>query len=168
MHGFLSRDGMPPGELLAAGRSEASGYGVEIIDDVVRVDPGFVVHRRSGDVLAARRVVVATGVGDELPDIPGVVERWGRDVLHCPYCHGWEMRDQPPWLSLLREVRRRRSKRGVAGSGRGFDGHGERPMHRPRRRRGDLILLRPSRTVRGLMRSQWSKTPSSSLRRPTR
>jgi thioredoxin reductase len=45
-------------------------------------------------VLAGRRIVVATGVGDELPDIPGVRERWGRDLLHCPYCHGWEVRDQ--------------------------------------------------------------------------
>jgi thioredoxin reductase len=95
-HGYLSRDGMPPVELLAAGRSEARGHGVEIIDDVVvRIDPGFAVQCSSGDVLAARRIVVATGVGDDLPEIPGVRERWGRDVLHCPYCHGWEVRDQP-------------------------------------------------------------------------
>ena len=46
-------------------------------------------------MLTARRILVATGVGDELPDIPGVRERWGRDLLHCPYCHGWEVRDQP-------------------------------------------------------------------------
>ena len=46
-------------------------------------------------MLEARRVLVATGVSDELPDIPGVRERWGRDLLHCPYCHGWEVRDQP-------------------------------------------------------------------------
>src|SRR4051794_25637200 len=79
MHGYLSRDGMPPVELLTAGRSEATGYGVKIIDDVViRVEPGFTVHRRSGDVVAGRRIVVATGVGVELPDIPGVRERWGR------------------------------------------------------------------------------------------
>src|SRR5829696_7548488 len=96
MHGYLSRDGMPPAELLAAGRGEVSGYGVQIIDDVVvRIDPGFTVHRGNGDVLAARRIVVATGIGDELPDIPGVRERWGRDLLHCPYCHGYEVRDQP-------------------------------------------------------------------------
>src|SRR3954463_2223732 len=55
MHGYLSRDGMPPAELLTAGRSEASRYGVEIVDDVVmRIEPGFTVHRRSGDVLAGR------------------------------------------------------------------------------------------------------------------
>src|SRR5829696_745445 len=95
MHGYLSRDGMPPAELLAAGRGEVSGYGVQIIDDVVvRIDPGFTVHRGNGEVLAARRIVVAAGIGDELPDIPGVRERWGQDLLHCPYCHGWEVRDQ--------------------------------------------------------------------------
>jgi thioredoxin reductase len=62
---------MPPAELLAAGRSEVSGYGVEIIDDVVvRIDPGFTVHCGAGQVLAARRVVVATGFGDEFPGHP--------------------------------------------------------------------------------------------------
>jgi thioredoxin reductase len=87
---------MPPGDLLAIGRAEVSGYGVEMIDDVVvRIVPGFTVHLGAGQVLAARRILVATGAGDRLPDIPGVRERWGRDLLHCPYCHGWEVRDQP-------------------------------------------------------------------------
>lgn len=96
MQGFLSRDGMPPLELLAAGRAEASGYGVLLIGDHVEsVAPGFVVHLAGGTALEARRILVATGVGDELPDIPGVRERWGNDLLHCPYCHGWEVRDQP-------------------------------------------------------------------------
>lgn len=96
MQGYLSRDGMPPADLLAIGRAEVTGYGVEIIDDVVvRVDLGFSVHLGAGRELAARRILVATGVGDTLPDIPGVRERWGRDLLHCPYCHGWEVRDQP-------------------------------------------------------------------------
>jgi thioredoxin reductase len=96
MHGFLSRDGMPPVELLAAGRAEASQYGVELIDDqVVGIAPGLLVRLADGRVLPARRVLVATGARDELPDIPGVRERWGRDLLHCPYCHGWEVRDQP-------------------------------------------------------------------------
>src|SRR6476619_1094123 len=67
MHGYLSRDGMPPAELLAAGRNEVASYGVQIIDDLVtRIDPGFTVHRGNGGVLAARRIVVATGIGDEL------------------------------------------------------------------------------------------------------
>jgi thioredoxin reductase len=96
VHGFLSRDGTPPGDLLAAGRSEVSGYGGHLIDDaVVGIEPGFQVRLANGSPLAARRVLVATGLRDELPDIPGVRERWGRDLLHCPYCHGYEVRDQP-------------------------------------------------------------------------
>jgi thioredoxin reductase len=96
MHGFLSRDGMPPRDLLAAGRSEVSGYGGSLIDDtVVGVEPGFHVRLAAGSPLRARRVLVATGLRDELPDLPGVRERWGRDLLHCPYCHGYEVRDQP-------------------------------------------------------------------------
>jgi thioredoxin reductase len=95
MQGFLSRDGMPPAELLAAGRAEVTGYGVELFEDqVLALEPGFTVRLAGGAVLTARRILVATGVGDELPDIPGVRERWGRDLLHCPYCHGWEVRDQ--------------------------------------------------------------------------
>jgi thioredoxin reductase len=96
LQGFLSRDGMPPADLLAAGRAEVSGYGVELLDDhVVGIEAGFLVRLAGGRVLKARRILVATGVRDELPEIPGVRERWGRDLLHCPYCHGWEVRDQP-------------------------------------------------------------------------
>jgi thioredoxin reductase len=94
MHGFLSRDGMPPRELLAAGRAEVSSYGGRLIDDtVVGVEPGFHVRLASGAHLRTRRILVATGLRDELPDLPGVRERWGRDLLHCPYCHGYEVRD---------------------------------------------------------------------------
>lgn len=96
MQGFLSRDGMPPADLLAAGRAEVGGYGVELIEDrVVGIEAGFDVRLAGGQVLNARRILVATGVRDELPEIPGVRERWGRDLLHCPYCHGWEVRAQP-------------------------------------------------------------------------
>ena len=96
MQGFLSRDGMPPSELLAAGRAEITGYGVQIINDrVLDIEPGFIVTLASGDALTARRILLATGVSDELPDIDGIGERWGKDLLHCPYCHGWEVRDQP-------------------------------------------------------------------------
>jgi thioredoxin reductase len=96
MQGFLSRDGMSPAALLAAGRAEVRGYGVELIEDRVdRIDPGFVIQTASGQTLDTRRILIATGVRDELPDIPGVRERWGRDLLHCPYCHGWEVRDRP-------------------------------------------------------------------------
>jgi thioredoxin reductase len=96
MHAFLSRDGMPPADLLAAGRAEVASYGGSLIDDtVVGIEPGFHVRLAGGSQLRARRVLVATGLRDELPDIPGVRERWGRDLLHCPYCHGYEVRDQP-------------------------------------------------------------------------
>ncbi|WP_329225827.1 NAD(P)/FAD-dependent oxidoreductase [Streptomyces canus] len=95
MQGFLTRDGMPPAEFLAIGREEVKGYGVELVRDrVVEVAPGFAVTLASGRVLKARRLVVATGLKDELPDVPGVAARFGKDVLHCPYCHGWEVRDQ--------------------------------------------------------------------------
>jgi thioredoxin reductase len=95
MQGFLSRDGMSPAELLATGRAEVRAYGVELVDDrVVDVAEGFTLRLASGGTLAARRLLLATGAVDELPDIPGARERWGRDFLHCPYCHGWEVRDQ--------------------------------------------------------------------------
>jgi thioredoxin reductase len=69
---------------------------VDLIEEsVLAIEPGFTVRLAGGVSVTARRILVATGVGDELPDIPGVHERWGRDLLHCPYCHGWEVRDQP-------------------------------------------------------------------------
>ena len=96
MHGFLSRDGMPPAELLAVGRDEAAAYGVEFIaGQVVSIEPGFSVTLADGRALESRRLLIATGATDELPPIPGLRERWGKDFLHCPYCHGWEVRDQP-------------------------------------------------------------------------
>ncbi|NUP31343.1 MAG: NAD(P)/FAD-dependent oxidoreductase [Streptomycetaceae bacterium] len=109
MHGFLSRDGMPPADFLAVGRAEIARYGVEIltghVDDIVPrgrldphdtgADPEFAVYLAGGPVLTTRHVVVATGLRDDLPDLPGLRDRWGVDVLHCPYCHGYEVRDQP-------------------------------------------------------------------------
>ncbi|WP_331748792.1 NAD(P)/FAD-dependent oxidoreductase (plasmid) [Streptomyces sp. NBC_00984] len=96
MHGFLSRDGMPVADLLAVGRAEVTGYGVDLFESRVdEIDPGFFVRLDGGAVLRARRVVVATGLRDELPAIPGVRERWGKDLLFCPYCHAYEVRDQP-------------------------------------------------------------------------
>ncbi|MGW3295836.1 NAD(P)/FAD-dependent oxidoreductase [Streptomyces xiamenensis] len=99
MHGFLSRDGLPPGELLAIGRTEVAGYGVELIDalveDVRAAGDGFAVRLGDGRRLTARRLILATGLRDELPGIPGVRERWGKEVAACPYCHGYEVRDRP-------------------------------------------------------------------------
>jgi thioredoxin reductase len=96
MQGFLSRDGMPPAELLAAGRAEVLGYGVDLIEGrVLGVEAGFTLRLAGGRALGARRILVTTGATDEVPDIPGIRERWARDLLHCPYCHGWEVRDEP-------------------------------------------------------------------------
>lgn len=96
MHGYLSRDGLPPVELLALGRAEVAGYGVELLQgEVCSIQAGFVVGFGDGRSLRARRLLVATGLSDVLPEIPGVREQWGKDLLHCPYCHGWEVRDQP-------------------------------------------------------------------------
>ncbi|WP_405445935.1 NAD(P)/FAD-dependent oxidoreductase [Streptomyces achromogenes] len=98
MQGYLSRDGMSPAEFLAAGRAEIARYGVELVRGRVvdaRKDTDFTVVLAGGQTARARRLVIATGLRDELPDVPGLAERFGRDVLHCPYCHGWEMRDLP-------------------------------------------------------------------------
>ena len=105
MHGFLSRDGMPPREFLALGREEVRGYGGEVLDGVVLdlVPDGtsgfWVLLSGQGSVggrrISARRVLVATGLRDELPDVEGLAELWAKDVLHCPYCHGYEVRDRP-------------------------------------------------------------------------
>jgi thioredoxin reductase/protein-L-isoaspartate O-methyltransferase len=99
MHNYLGRDGTPPGELLAAGRAEVAGYGGVLVDGTVTAVGGavgaFTVELAGGRVLGARRLLVTTGLTDELPEVPGVRELWGTDVLHCPYCHGWEVRDRP-------------------------------------------------------------------------
>jgi thioredoxin reductase len=99
MHGYLSRDRMPPVELLATGRDEVAGYGGEILtgtvaDLVPDGRTGFWVLLDDGRRISTRRMLVTTGLRDELPDVPGLTERWARDVLHCPYCHGHEVRDQ--------------------------------------------------------------------------
>ncbi|MCU1392237.1 MAG: hypothetical protein JWM34_665 [Ilumatobacteraceae bacterium] len=99
MHSYLGHEGLPPGELAAIGREEVRSYGGEILDgravDVVRLADGcFRVEMVGGGAVVARRLVAATGLIDVLPDIEGVVEHWGGDVIHCPFCHGYEIRDQ--------------------------------------------------------------------------
>jgi thioredoxin reductase len=99
VHNYLGRENTPPAELLAIGRAEVAGYGGEVIPGEVvgaeRSDDGFRVDLADGRAVSARRLLVTTGLVDELPDLPGVRELWGRDVLHCPFCHGWEVRDRP-------------------------------------------------------------------------
>ncbi|WP_399425403.1 NAD(P)/FAD-dependent oxidoreductase [Streptomyces sp. WAC06128] len=97
MQGFLTRDGMAPAEFLALGREEIARYGVELVRDRavdVAREEDFTVSLAGGCSVRARRLVVTTGLKDELPEVPGVAERFGRDVLHCPFCHGWEVRDE--------------------------------------------------------------------------
>jgi thioredoxin reductase len=107
VHNYLGREGTPPAELLAVGRAEVEQYGGEVtagtVSSIERVSgaaagsadgTGFRVVLNDGRSTSARRLLVTTGLMDELPDVPGVARRWGRDVLHCPYCHGWEVRDQ--------------------------------------------------------------------------
>lgn len=100
VHTYLAREGVPPGELLAAGRSEVAGYGGEILSGTAvtaerRTAGDFRVVLADGTAVLAERLLVTTGLVDELPELPGLAERWGREVLHCPYCHGWEVRDRP-------------------------------------------------------------------------
>ncbi|MFC8503031.1 NAD(P)/FAD-dependent oxidoreductase [Pedococcus sp. NPDC057267] len=98
MHSFLGRDGTHPEELLDVGRAEVRSYGGEVLTGealgVTREAGRFVVELATGDSIAARRVVVATGLVDQLPDVEGLAEHWGRGVIHCPFCHGYEVRDQ--------------------------------------------------------------------------
>ncbi|MFC6042465.1 NAD(P)/FAD-dependent oxidoreductase [Nocardioides hankookensis] len=98
VHNYLGREGTPPAELYAIGREEVAAYGVEVrrarATTAARTDGGFELSLDDGSVVAARRLLVTTGLTDVLPDVAGLAERFGRDVLHCPYCHGWEARDQ--------------------------------------------------------------------------
>ena len=98
VHGLLGRDGIAPGELLERGRAEVRGYGGQVVTGevaaVARDHTGFAITLAGSRTVHARRLLVASGLVDELPNIPGLRARWGRDVVHCPYCHGWEVRDQ--------------------------------------------------------------------------
>jgi thioredoxin reductase len=99
-HSFLTRDGAPPLELRRIGREQLAEYpSVELADTkIVAVDATdgrFEATLGDGRRVAARKVILATGVRDELPAIAGLADLWGGDLFHCPYCHGWEVRDRP-------------------------------------------------------------------------
>lgn len=103
-HNLFTRDGTPPAELLSIARDQLRPYdSVEIrwgaATDARAVERGFEVSLADGAPVRARKLVLAHGVVDELPPIAGLAELWGRSVIHCPYCHGWEVRDAP--LALL-------------------------------------------------------------------
>lgn len=100
MHGFLSRDGMPPAEFLRIARDQLAPYTTVELRDVTvtdaRCDAGcFVTTLQGGESIRSRKLLIATGVRDNLPEIDGLPELYGRSVFHCPYCDGWEVRDQP-------------------------------------------------------------------------
>jgi thioredoxin reductase len=107
VHNYLTRDGVPPAELYAIGRQEVAGYGGEFASGTVtavRRNELFTVELADGTTYQGRRLLVTTGLTDVLPDVPGLAERWGRDVLHCPYCHGWEVRDQAIGVLAVSEM----------------------------------------------------------------
>ena len=99
VHTYLGHEGVPPAELLATGRTEVRGYGGAFLDGTVVAaerldDGGFRVSLAGGGDVLADRLVVTTGLTDVLPEVPGLAALWGTGVLHCPYCHGWEVRDR--------------------------------------------------------------------------
>ncbi len=97
-HGVLTRDGTPPLEFLRLAREEVERYGVRIVPAravAARAADGFEVELDDGGTLRSRQLLIATGLVDELPDTPGVAELWGSGTVVCPYCDGWEVRDQP-------------------------------------------------------------------------
>lgn len=100
LHGFLSRDGIAPAQLHAIAREQLAAYPSVSIDedrvvDAARTRQGFSVTTRDGRIFFARKLLLAAGVVDKLPEQPGFRELYGVGVFHCPYCDGWEMRDQP-------------------------------------------------------------------------
>ncbi|MDZ4699435.1 MAG: NAD(P)/FAD-dependent oxidoreductase [Rhodothermales bacterium] len=98
-HNVFTRDGTPPAELLRIGREQLAPYDVVIREEwavrAVRIREMVMVMFASGERVDARGIVLATGVRDILPEVPGLAERWGRGVFHCPYCHGWEVGGRP-------------------------------------------------------------------------
>lgn len=100
LHGYLTRDGVNPREFLRLGRMELQRYGTVEVRDVQVTDTrcdssGFTTELASGEMIHSRKLLLATGVVDNVPEIEGVLELYGRSIFHCPYCDGWELRDQP-------------------------------------------------------------------------
>ena len=98
-HNVFTREGAPPDELRRIGRTQAEGYGARFVEaeasHAEAGDDGVHVRLADGTEMTVRRFLLATGVEDLLPDIPGMSEAWGETVVHCPYCHGYELRGRP-------------------------------------------------------------------------
>ena len=101
MHGFLTRDGLPPLEFLRLAREELTQYTTVDVRDVTVTDARcgpesrFETTLENGETVESKKLLIATGVRDNLPEIEGMRSLYGRSVFHCPYCDGWEVRDQP-------------------------------------------------------------------------
>lgn len=100
LHGYLTRDGIDPGKFLELGRAQLTPYGtIELrqteVTNARRLENGFEVALSTGELISARKLLLATGVVDDLPELEGLADFYGSSVFHCPYCDGWEIRDQP-------------------------------------------------------------------------
>jgi thioredoxin reductase len=99
VHGFFSRDGDAPEELLRVGREQLARYEVTLVNDRVvdarSLHRGFLLTLASGEQLLCRKLLLATGLEDHLPPLDGAAELYGRSLFHCPFCDAWEVRDQP-------------------------------------------------------------------------
>jgi thioredoxin reductase len=98
VHSFFTRDGTPPSEMLSIGRDQLQQYGVEIraceVANACSHDVGFLLTLSDGNELVCRKLLLATGVKDRVPELPGIQDLYGKSVHHCPYCDGWEWRDR--------------------------------------------------------------------------
>lgn len=107
VHGFLGQDGTAPNDLRRIARDQLRPYDVTVeateVDAARPTGAGFELDLKAGGRVAARKLILATGIKDLLPEIPGFAERWGRSVIHCPYCHGWESRGRP-WAFFVPEA----------------------------------------------------------------
>ena len=98
-HNFLTQDGVPPNVIASLGKKQVEMYGTITFEDGVvtsgtKTESGFVLHLASGERFESKKIIFATGIRDLLPDLPGFAECWGISVLHCPYCHGYEIKNQ--------------------------------------------------------------------------
>lgn len=99
-HGFFTRDNVPPTELLHIGREQLARYATVSLQTgrvttITAQEGAFTIEVEGQEAVMARKVLLATGIHDDLPPIPGIEALWGRSVFHCPYCDGWENRNQP-------------------------------------------------------------------------
>lgn len=98
-HNFLTNDGKTPKEIASLAKQQVRHYGtVRFLDGFARVgtktNKGFTIQTEAGELFTSRKLIFATGIKDSMPPIPGFAESWGISVLHCPYCHGYEVRNQ--------------------------------------------------------------------------